>query len=236
LEIPVDPAMGYSPRIQSIEDVLSHGCDLIYLESPNQLTGYVYSKEQVEEIARLLEKYNALAVWDQGIAPSVMNGYVPLSKFSPDRTIMIGELWPGLGISTWQIGYVAAPLAYVEGLTAIKQVISICTGTPSQWGYLGGAEAFAEKHPRLLKEISDFKHEILTTYSRDRRIIPGQAESILAIDFGEGINQARKLVQEQNMRVMDGKDFNAPGIIRITMKPDTLTVKLINDLLEGVTL
>ena len=234
MEIPINPELGYSPDLMTIENILSQGCDLIYLESPNQLTGFIYSEDQVENISRLLEKYDALAVWDQGLAPSVINKYVSLAKKSPDRTIVIGELWPGIGISNWQIGYVAAPAPYVEGLTAIKQVISICTGAPSQWGYLGGAKAFSEEHPHLLQEISDLKNEILATYSQDKRILAGQAESILAIDFGSQVEKAKIVINKLNIQVMDGANFNAPGILRITMKPDALTVKTIHDLMEEV--
>ncbi len=234
MEIPVNPDLGYSPDIKAIENSMSQGCDVIYLESPNQLTGFIYSEDIVMSISRLLEKYDALAVWDQGLAPSVMDNYVSLAKVSPDRTIVNGELWPGIGISTWQIGYVAAPTPYVEGLTAIKQVISICTGTPSQWGYLGGAIAFSEKHPQLLQEISDLKNEVLTIYSQDKRILAGQAESILAINFGSHVEKAKELLNKLKIQVMDGANFNAPGVLRITIKPDALTVEVINDLLEGV--
>lgn len=229
----VDETAGLLSSIAVIEQALANGSNLIYLESPGRLTGFIYSPEQVQRIADLLEAYDALSIWDQGIAPAVTGEYVSLASVAPEHTIAIGMLWPGLGLANWQVGYVIVPAAYVESLTALKQVMSICTGTPGQWAAVGAAQVFAEKHGALVAEMDAVRREMLSTLSGDDRVLAGQAVSSLAMNLGDAAAKAQKQLLDKNIQVADGAAFGAPGVLRVTMKLNAQTANIICALLEG---
>jgi len=232
--IPVDRSKGMLPDLASLEQTLKSGSNLIYLESPNRLTGYVYEQEEVQQIAALLESYDALSIWDQSTAPAVIGKYSSLISFAPERVLAFGPLWPGLGLDTWQLGYITASDSFVQSLTKLKQAISICTSSPLQWAAVGASKVFAEKHAALKFDMEAIRQEVLTSFQSDERVLIGSTTNILAIDLGETAPQALQRLEADGFHVTNGSVFGAPGILRIVMKPNPETLNVLSKLIEGV--
>ena len=232
--IPVDRTEGLLPSVAAIEQVLEQGSKLIYLESPSRLTGFVYRPEQVQRIAELLEAHDALCVWDQSVAPAVAGEYVSLAAILPERAAAIGELWPGMGMENWRMGYVAAPGAYVESLVALKQVMSICTSAVAQWGAVGASEVFAETHAKLKAQMDAVRRDVLSVLSGDDRVLAGQAVNTLALKVGKNAGEMAQQLLAESVPATEGAAFGAPDVVRITIELDVQVKRAICNLLEGV--
>jgi aminotransferase len=50
-----------------------------------------------------------------------------------ERTITLGGFSKTYAMTGWRLGYVAAPPAITAAIRALKEIISICAPTPSQW-------------------------------------------------------------------------------------------------------
>jgi arginine:pyruvate transaminase len=225
---------GLLPSVEAIGQALAGGCNLLYLESPSRLTGFAYTVEEVEQIATLLEAHDALCIWDQSTAPAMEEPYPSLAAIAPNRTLAIGFLWPGMGLAAWQLGYIVAPPPLIGGLTSLKQMMAICTSTAAQWAAVGAAKRFAQDHAALREEMEAVRHEILSTLTGDERVLAGEAVNVLALNVGEGAGAILDRLAEESMEVADGAAFGAPGVLRVTMKPDSKTGSIIYRLLEGV--
>jgi aspartate/methionine/tyrosine aminotransferase len=66
VEMAGDPAAGFLPGLAHLRAALDDGCRVIYLESPHRLTGFIYSAEQVSELAQWLA---ATTLWQSGTRP-----------------------------------------------------------------------------------------------------------------------------------------------------------------------
>ena len=133
VSLPVDADAGCLPSLDSISAALAGGCQLLFLESPSRLSGAVYSADQVAAISQALVEHDAAAIWDQGLAVWLADGYASLAAHDSEaeRVAAIGEAFPGLGLASWFIGYIAAPEAWVPPMQSQKQIMSICTSTAS---------------------------------------------------------------------------------------------------------
>lgn len=229
----VDRSLGLMTNYAAIEQALSNGSNLIYLESPNRLTGYIYEQDVVQKIAALLESYDALCIWDQSTAPAVIGNYPSLAEFVPDRTLAFGNVWPGMGLGTWQLGYISARASFSQQITRFKQMMSICTCAPSQWAAVGASRVFAEKHAALKSEMEAMWQEVQTSFQREKHVLVGKASNILALDFGNTALQALQRLEADGVHVTDGTAYGAPGILRIVMKPNPRTLDVISKLIEG---
>lgn len=230
--MPVDAAAGWLPALTDIETALTNGANLIYLESPSRLTGAAYDLPQVRQIAALLVAHNALCVWDQSFAPAVVEGYTSLLAHLPERTLAIGMLWPGMGLSAWQSGYVVAPADMAEAIVALKQVSSICTATVPQWAAVGVSEVYKQEHARLLSELDAARSEAISGFSGDARILRGNTANVIALNLGQQAGHVQHALGD--FRVADGAAFGAPGVVRITVKPGAATTQVVRLLLGGV--
>jgi len=231
--MPVDESAGMLATSDTLEGALADGANLIYIESPSRLTGAMYDETQTRRIAELLKAHDALCVWDQSTAPAVVDGCPSLLSYASERTLAIGMLWPGMGLSAWQVGFVVPPADLAEAIIALKQVLSICTATAPQWAAVGAATVYKQEHAVLLSEMDAARQEALSGLSRDTRVLPGKAVNVIALNLGLEAS-SRVLGQLQEIQVADGAEFGAPGVVRVTVKLGTATVHAIRLLLGGL--
>jgi aspartate/methionine/tyrosine aminotransferase len=220
--IAVDPAGGLLPTIDSIGAVLEAGARLVYLESPSRLTGASFTRDEVAQLADLLERYEASVIWDQGLAPWVADGsYASISAHASiaARTAVIGEAFPGMGLSSWYVGYIAAPDEWRTSMQSQKQIMSICTSTPTQYAALEASKLYSEQHSVALERLVSQRAGLLDK-ARSAGLTPiaGVASNVLAVRAADHDRASviRKL-EAAGFRVADGEDFGATGVLRFSV-------------------
>ncbi len=120
---------------ESLEKVLkSGGIKLVYLVPTFQNpTGRTIPKERRKEIARIIQKYNALLVEDDPYSALRFRGeeIPPIKTFAPENVVYVSTLSkvfaPGL-----RIGFYTAPSLIAKWLVLVKQGIDLHTSTFNQ--------------------------------------------------------------------------------------------------------
>ncbi|MBC7224570.1 MAG: pyridoxal phosphate-dependent aminotransferase [Anaerolineae bacterium] len=233
--LPTEEDQGFLPTLSGIREALEKGCRLLYLESPVRLTGAAFDAASVREIARLLEEHDAAAIWDQGLAPWAEG--CPSLAAEPgmgERTIVLGEAWPGAGLESMLLGYVAAKLEWWEKMRSQKQVISICTSTPSQ---LAGVE-LAGRYPEIHAEQSGNMarlHRWAVEEAKGLSLQPVAEGSVnlLALCLKDS-GRAKAHLREKGLEVAWGEDFGAPGIVRLAMTSESTLAEAFAALREAI--
>jgi aspartate/methionine/tyrosine aminotransferase len=209
------------PTLDGIRKVLEAGCRLLYLESPSRLTGAVFSAQAVSDIWALLTKYDAAAIWDQGLAAWVDGDYVSLAQYeeTPTRVATLGEAWDGMGLASWFIGYIAAPPEWCASMISQKQIMAICTSTPTQFAALEASKLFAESHAQHLKQLAQRRARLFEqATAAGLNPIAGEAVNILALkpapDFVSNL-------QDAGYQAGDGSSFGAAGVVRLNVTPNS---------------
>lgn len=210
------------PTLDAIRAALEAGAQLLYLESPSRLTGAAYDADEVAAIAALLAESEAGVIWDQGLFPwvSVKTFASPAAHSAiAGRVAVIGEAYPGMGLASWFIGYIAAPEAWVAPMQSQKQIMAICTSTASQYAALEASKLFPEARPARLAALKDLRQKLVELApNAGLKPIEGDAASVLALRVTDG-DGARKLaaLREAGFMLADGAEFGAPGVLRLSV-------------------
>jgi aspartate/methionine/tyrosine aminotransferase len=232
--IAVDPAT-MLPTLEGIKEVLAEGCRLLYFESPSRLTGAVLDDGSVSQIAELLVQHDAAAIWDQGLAPWVApeaGDYVSLGAKAgmAERVALLGEGWPGAGLESWFIGYIAAKADWLEPMRSQKQIQAICTSTASQFAAVKVAEMYPSLHAEQLSSLATEKGKALAVAGNlGGQLLSGDVVNLIAL---RGLDTASVVatLKEKNYLVTDGSDFGAPGLLRLSVTGDGAVVEALQEL------
>lgn len=223
LSLPVDSARGYLPHVDGIAEAVAEGCRLLFLESPSRLSGAAYSAAEVAAISQIVNEHDAAVIWDQGLAPWIDGDYCSLAaqESTPTRVAVISDGWPGMGLSSWFLGAIAAPEGWLPSMQSQKQIMAICTATATQYAALEASRIYSESHAGHLAQLSRQRDSLLqAAAAADLEVVAGGALNILAARVGAGGDTALSKLRESGA---DGGHFGAPDTLRLTVSNSTAT-------------
>jgi aspartate/methionine/tyrosine aminotransferase len=221
------------PTIEGIRAAAEAGCSLIFLESPSRLTGAIYNNAEVDKISALMEELSLEVIWDQGLAPWVMNEtYISLASISStqERVTIIGELWPGSGLDRFFLGFIAGPKQYMDIFKTKKQILSICTNAQIQFAAIEAYSVYREKHAVQFSYLSGCREKAVKRLQDSGfDLLQGAVANLFAFRANPTIFEK---LSEQGYRFADGKEFGAEGYIRLSVTPDEHTGKALETLIS----
>ena len=107
----------------------------ILLNTPHNPTGKVFSREEMESIARLCRERDVLCITDEVYEHILYDGeHLPMAALPGmrERTITISSFGKTFSLTGWKIGWAAAPLPLTAAVRAAHQFITFATATPLQ--------------------------------------------------------------------------------------------------------
>ncbi len=116
---------------------------LVLLNSPHNPTGKVFSREELEVVARLCVEHDLIAVTDEVYEHLVFDGdHIPLASLSGmrERTVKISSAGKTFSVTGWKIGWLLGPAALVDAVRSVKQFLTYASGTPLQYAVAIGLE------------------------------------------------------------------------------------------------
>jgi N-succinyldiaminopimelate aminotransferase len=134
------PDFSYDPA--ELEQALSAKTRLVLVNTPHNPSGKVYSRAELEHIARLCVERDLIAVTDEVYEHLVYDGeHIPLASLPGmrERTVVISSLGKTFSLTGWKIGHTCAPPALTRALRTVHQFVTFCTSTPFQ---VAAAEAY----------------------------------------------------------------------------------------------
>jgi aspartate/methionine/tyrosine aminotransferase len=113
-------AAAFSPRTK-----------LLVLNSPMNPAGKVFSRDELEFIASLVERHDAFAMCDEVYEHLVFGDarHVPLMTLPGmrERTLRIGSAGKTFSVTGWKVGYITAPAAMLRPITKAHQFVTFTT-------------------------------------------------------------------------------------------------------------
>lgn len=109
---------------------------VLLLNSPHNPTGKVFSRSELEEVAKVCLEHDLIAICDEVYEHLTFDGveHIPLSTL-PDmaeRTITISSAGKSFSFTGWKIGWVTGPPQLVAAVRTVKQFLTYVSGTPFQ--------------------------------------------------------------------------------------------------------
>jgi len=117
---------------------------LLYWNCPNNPTGEVFSRSEVEEVAAFARARGLAVVSDEAYEDLVYEGEPCVAMASLpgmyERTITVFTLSKSYSMTGWRLGYVIAPKHYQAPIQTVVLYTTNGVSTPTQWA---GVEALA---------------------------------------------------------------------------------------------
>jgi aspartate/methionine/tyrosine aminotransferase len=118
------------PRAE-LEAAFSPRTKLLVLNSPMNPTGKVFAREELEVLAGLVRRYDAIAVCDEVYEHLVFGAarHVPLMTLPGmrERTVRIGSAGKTFSVTGWKVGYVTGPAELLRPITKAHQFVTFTT-------------------------------------------------------------------------------------------------------------
>lgn len=109
----------------------------LILNSPNNPTGSVYNKKELEEIAEVCLKHEIIIISDEIYEKLIYDGlqHVSIAEISPEvreQTILINGLSKAYAMTGWRLGYAAGPTNVIKSASKIQSHTTSCVNSITQ--------------------------------------------------------------------------------------------------------
>ena len=115
---------GYKMTALEFEKAITEKTKCLILNSPNNPTGAVYSREELIEIAKVCEKHGIFVISDE-IYEKLVYGeshysIAQYNDFMKEHTIVVNGMSKTYSMTGWRIGYLAAPLTIAKAISSMQ--------------------------------------------------------------------------------------------------------------------
>lgn len=136
----------------------------VVINTPNNPSGRVFDREELEAVAAVCVERGLLAVTDDIYEHIVYDGeHVPLATLPGmrERTVVVSGLSKTFGVTGWRVGTVVAPPALTSAIRKVHDFLTVGAPAPLQEACAAGLDALG----------ADYYAELARSYGRRRDIL-----------------------------------------------------------------
>ncbi len=189
----------------------------IILNTPNNPTGKVFTRDELETIAMLCRKWDVVAFSDEIYEHIVYDGaeHVPIATLPgmADRTVTINALSKTYSVTGWRVGWTIASPQLTAGIRKVHDFLTVGAAAPLQEAG-AVALAFPDAYYRTLASDYAVRRDLLLAGLRSVGFqcdAPRGAYYILADAAGLGCRDdvafARRLIETVGVGAVPGSSF-----------------------------
>jgi aspartate/methionine/tyrosine aminotransferase len=108
----------------------------VVLNTPNNPTGKVFTREELLFIGSLCEEYDALAVTDEIYEHIAYDGatHVPMATLPRirERSVLVNSMSKTFSVTGWRAGWVIAPPELTDGIRKVHDFLTVGAAAPLQ--------------------------------------------------------------------------------------------------------
>ena len=143
---------------EALEDAFRQKAKALVLCNPSNPCGRVFTREELEIIAGLAEKYDAYVITDEVYehivyAPHKHTYFAALPGMW-DRTISCSSLSKTYSITGWRLGYTIAPPEITERIKKVHDFLTVGAAAPLQEAVIPGLRFGPDYYDELLAEYT----------------------------------------------------------------------------------
>lgn len=121
---------------QELKEAITEKTKLLVLPFPNNPTGAIMERKDLEEIAEVIKKHDIFVISDEIYSElCYTDQHVSIANIEgmQERTILINGFSKSYAMTGWRLGYACGPKEIIEQMTKIHQFCIMCAPTTSQY-------------------------------------------------------------------------------------------------------
>lgn len=219
--IPIQTSGKHHFKLQpeQIEQVVTPKTKALIICSPNNPTGTVLNRGELEQIARIVAKHDLLVISDEIYAELCYEEQYtsfPAIAHMRERTVLINGFSKGFAMTGWRLGFVAAPKDLAAAMLKIHQYTMMCAPTMAQYAAIEALQNGADDVEQMRKSYRQRRNFFVQSLNEIGLTchMPGGAFYAFPSIQSTGMTSeqfAERLLLEEKVAVVPGHVFGASG-------------------------
>jgi aminotransferase len=189
----------------------------IIVNSPNNPTGKVFTREELEFIAGLCQEFDALAITDEIYEHIVYDGavHIPIASLPGmrERSILVNSMSKTYAVTGWRVGWVLAPPDLSDSIRKVHDFLTVGAAAPLQEA---GAIALGlpdDYYEHLSTDYAARRSHMLETLESVgvRPFVPRGAYYVMSdistLNFTDDVEFVRHLIEKVGVAAVPGSSF-----------------------------
>jgi aspartate aminotransferase len=218
--VPLREATGFNFDMDFFERHISAKTKLIIINSPQNPTGGVLERAQIERIAAVARERNIMVLTDEIYRHFLYDGeFVSIlgQPGMPERTILLDGFSKSYAMTGWRLGYGVMPVELAEHVTRLMVNSASCTASFVQ---LAGVAALEGEQAEVGRMVAEFRRrrdlfvEGLNRLPGVKCALPRGAFYVFPNITGTGRSSseiATRMLNEAGVAVLSGTAFGEHG-------------------------
>jgi aminotransferase len=148
----------------ALEEAITPRTKVLLLSYPNNPTGAVMNKEELQAVAEVVVKYDLLVITDEIYSELTYNGgHVSIASLPGmrERTVLINGFSKAFAMTGWRVGYTAAPADITAAMLKVHQYIIMCASVMGQMAAIEALKNGAGEVERMVEQYDQRRHLIV---------------------------------------------------------------------------
>ena len=224
--VPTKIENNFKLTVQDLEGKITDKTKMLILPFPNNPTGAIMTKSDLEPIDELLRDTNILILSDE-IYSELTYGRKHFSIIElegmKERTIYVNGFSKAFAMTGWRLGYVMAPKPIIEQLVKIHQYAIMCSPTVSQYAAVEALTSCGTEVQKMVDEYNIRRRYLVSEFNRLglECFNPEGAFYVFPCIKSTGLTSeefCERLLYEENVAVVPGHAFgeSGEGFVRVS--------------------
>ncbi|HVZ22165.1 MAG TPA: aminotransferase class I/II-fold pyridoxal phosphate-dependent enzyme, partial [Vicinamibacterales bacterium] len=189
----------------------------IIINTPNNPTGKVFTREELTTIARLCQQWDAIAITDEIYEHIVFDAatHVPMMMIDgmADRTVTINSTSKTFSVTGWRVGWAVGPADVATAIRKVHDFLTVGAAAPLQAAAASALDAPGTYYRELREHYQQRRDRLagILTEAGFHCFTPRGAYYIMAdasrFGFDDGMAFAKYLVSEVGVACVPGGSF-----------------------------
>lgn len=240
-----DEKSNYKFTKENLEKAVTAKTKAIVLNTPNNPTGTIYNKEELEVIADFAKKYNIIIISDEMYEKLIYDNenhisIASLSKDAYERTIVINGLSKSYAMTGWRIGYCAASEKIAKLMISIQSHVTSNVCSITQYAALEALNGPQDEITNMINEFEKRRNYMINRIESidNLSIVKPKGAFYIMINIenclgkeinGKILNDSMEfcasLLENEKLAVIPGKAFGLNNYIRVSYATSMEAIK-----------
>jgi aminotransferase len=211
---------------QELEDAITDRTKVLILPFPNNPTGAIMERADLEAIAKVIEKHDLFVISDEIYSElCYTDNHVSIANIPgmKERTILINGFSKSYAMTGWRLGYACGPKVILDQMYKIHQFCIMCAPTTSQYAAVDALKN-GDADVAMMRESYNQRRRFLVHAFKEMGLECFEPFGAFYIfpcikEFGMTSDEfATRLLNEEKLAVVPGTAFgdSGEGFLRIS--------------------
>lgn len=224
--IETKPEDNFKLTAEALREKITDKTKLLILPFPNNPTGAILTRPELEAIADVLRGTNILVLTDEIYSELTYQGkHVSIASIDgmQERTLYVNGFSKAFAMTGWRLGYVAGPQPLVSQMLKIHQYAIMCSPTVSQYAAIDALEKCDDDVQAMVREYDMRRRYIVNAFNELGMTCfePGGAFYVFPCIKSTGLTSQQfceDLLYKHKVAVVPGDAFGScgEGYIRVS--------------------